>query len=479
METDSSQYKATNSHLKDLNKGIAGINRMKKQMKLDQKVNDQKFILERLRFVSDEMHKVEASEQSIRLALRGTYEFLKETLGQKLEKSVEEIIKNPDSPYKQSKQAPVTTLSDVETQQVDWLWQRRIPLGKITILDGDPGMGKSLLSIFIAACVSTGHPMPDGAPGKQGKVILIAPEDAAEDTIKPRVEAAGGDPSQVLLLDNMDLLNIKDTKKIKINERPFSLAQDMDILEQAIKQTGTILVVIDPLMAVLGHNIDSSRDQDVREVLTPLAQVAERVGCAILIIRHLNKGSSDNILYRGSGSIGIIAVARIGLLVAHDPDDEQKRVFATIKNNLSKIALNLSYQIAENEQGAPYIQWLGENHHATSTLLRPGTNMSFEKQVIMKVLKEANSPLDAKEIAEQTGLKYESLRLILNRMCNAKEIAHPYRGKYTSLNHPSFAKKSEYMSEDTSDTTDTNDTNDTNDTKPINDLASSEDEAKT
>ena len=170
----------------------------------------------------------------------------------------------------------------------------------------------------------------DGAPGKQAKVILIAPEDAAEDTIKPRVEAAGGDPSQVLLLDNIEQLNIKDTKKIKFNERPFSLAQDMGILEQAIKQTKTILVVIDPLMAVLGHNIDSSRDQDVREVLTPLAQVAERTGCAILIIRHLNKGSSDNILYRGSGSIGIIAVARIGLLVAHDPDDEQRRVFATI-----------------------------------------------------------------------------------------------------------------------------------------------------
>src|SRR5437016_7228321 len=107
-------------------------------------------------------------------------------------------------------------LSEVETKPIEWLWQRRIPLGKITILDGDPGTGKSLLAITIAACVSTGQPMPDGAPGKQGKVILIAPEDAAEDTIKPRVEAAGGDPSQVLMIDNMDLLNIKDTKKVKI-----------------------------------------------------------------------------------------------------------------------------------------------------------------------------------------------------------------------------------------------------------------------
>ena len=83
-------------------------------------------------------------------------------------------------------------LSDVETQQIDWLWQRRIPMGKITILDGDPGMGKSLIAITIAACVSTGRPMPDGTPGRQGDIILIAPEDSPEDTIKPRVEAVGG-----------------------------------------------------------------------------------------------------------------------------------------------------------------------------------------------------------------------------------------------------------------------------------------------
>ena len=470
MDSDDSQYRAAKDNIKNISKHITGLNRARKQAKLDQKVNDQNFIIERLRYVSDKMHEAGASEQSIRLALRGTYEFMKVTLHQKLEKSAEDIIKNPDSLYEQSKQAPLTILSEVESQQVDWLWHRRIPLGKITILDGDPGMGKSLLSIFIAACVSTGQPMPDGAPAKQGKVILIAPEDAAEDTIKPRVEAAGGDSSQVLLLENMDLLNIKDTKKIKFNERPFSLAQDLGILEQAIKQTGTILVVIDPLMAVLGHNIDSSRDQDIREVLTPLAQVAERAGCAILIIRHLNKGSSDNILYRGSGSIGIIAVARIGLLVAHDPDDDQKRVFATIKNNLSKIAPNLSYQIAENEQGAPYIQWLGENHHTTSTLLHPGTNMSFERQAIMKALKEADSPLDTKEISDLTGLKYESLRSILSRMQNASEIIRPHRGKYTTPNHPSLIHKNTELNEDTNATIATTATTATTATNLTNDL---------
>jgi archaellum biogenesis ATPase FlaH len=441
MDSDSKQYKAAKDNLNKINANISKLGRISKQQKLQQKIEAQTEMIKDLQFVSDSMRKAGASEHSIRLALQGMYEYLKVARGYKLEKSADKFIKNPDSSYTQTTQAPFTILSDVEAQQVNWLWSKRIPLGKITILDGDPGMGKSLLSIFIAACVSTGNPMPDGEPVKQGKVLLIAPEDAAEDTIRPRLEAARGDPSQVLLLDNMDILNINDTKRIKISERPFSLAQDMEILEKVIKETGTILVVIDPLMAVLGYNIDSSRDQDVREVLTPLAQVAERTGCAFLIIRHLNKGSSDNILYRGSGSIGIIAVARIGLLVAHDPDDEQKRVFATIKNNLSKIAPNLSYQIAENEQGAPYIEWLGENHHATATLLRPGTKMSFEKQSIIEALKEADSALATKEIAKLTGLKYESLRLILSRMQNAREIIRPYRGKYTIPNHPSLTHK--------------------------------------
>jgi hypothetical protein len=226
-------------------------------------------------------------------------------------------------------------------------------------------------------------------------------------------------------------------------------------------------------MAVLGRNIDSSRDQDVREVFTPLAQIAERTGCAILIIRHLNKGNSANILYRGAGSIGIIAAARIGLLVAHDPGDEQKRVFATVKNNLSKTAANLTFQIAENEHGVPYIQWLGENQHTTSTLLRPATNLSFERQEILKALKDASSPLDTKEISEHTGLKYASLRSILFRMQDAKEIVRLYRGKYTSPDHSSLAQKTVEMSTDTNETNATNATSATSATNSTNELPTS------
>src|SRR5205823_5643147 len=119
-------------------------------------------------------------------------------IGMELKRLLEPLQQEKRGPFQDASTGVI--LSYVETQQIDWLWPRRIPLGKITILDGDPGMGKSLIAITIAACVSTGRPMPDGTPGRQGDIILIAPEDSPEDTIKPRVEAVGGDPSRVLLL---------------------------------------------------------------------------------------------------------------------------------------------------------------------------------------------------------------------------------------------------------------------------------------
>ena len=277
-------------------------------------------------------------------------------------------------------------LTEIKTQTIDWLWPKRIPLGKITILDGDPGMGKSLLALSVAASVSTGLPMPDGTPGKQGGVILIAPEDSAADTIKPRLKAAGGDPSRVLLLNTIVKRN---AEKIKIDDWSFTLSRDLHLLEVGIKQIKAVLVIVDPLTAVLGKHIDQSRDQAVREVFTPLAQLAERFGCAILIIRHLSKVGSGNLLYRGAGSIGIIAAARLGLIVVQDPDDEQKRILATTKNNLSKQANNLTFQVVENERGVPYIQCLGESIYSLKALSN-GTNLSIQRQDILSVLKDAS-----------------------------------------------------------------------------------------
>jgi AAA domain-containing protein len=310
-------YNETNEHLKQVNKDISEANKEIKQHQKEskQKLNDSTLTM--LKMMSEDMRINNASEQSIQLALKGTYEFFKVVTKARLPLSSRNSLLHPENTAKQNTSPFGTPLSEIETQHITWLWENRIPQGKITLLEGDPGMGKSLLAIDIAANVSTGRPMHGESKGTIGSVILIAPEDSAADTIKPRVAAAGGDLSRIHLLNTVECLDANDVKKLKLYQKPFSLAQNLFELEQAIIQTKAILVVLDPLTADLGHNIDSSRDQGIREIFTPLALLAESTNCAFLVVRHLKKGSSDNLLYRGAGSIGIIAAARTCLTIFH------------------------------------------------------------------------------------------------------------------------------------------------------------------
>ena len=434
-------YNEINKHLNQVNKDISGMN---KEIKQQQKENKQKFndsTLTLLNLMSEEMRLYNASEQSIQLAVKGTYEFYKVIDKAQLPQSSINSLLHPENRAQQSTSSFGTPLSEIKTQHITWLWENRIPQGKITLLEGDPGMGKSLLAIDIAAHVSTGRPMPGDSTGKIGSVILIAPEDGAADTIKPRVAAAGGDSSRIHLLNTAECLNDNDIKKLKLYQKPFSLAQNLFELEQAIIQTQAVLVVLDPLTAVLGHNIDSSRDQGIREIFTPLALLAESTNCAFLVVRHLKKGSSDNLLYRGAGSIGIIAAARTCLTIFYDPADEKKRVLAVTKSNLAEPPKNLSYQVVTNQSITPHIQWLGEINLDISTLIGPGINLSFPRQEIIKALRSSKFTLDLKEIAEKTGLNYKTLRMTVSRMHEAGLIAHPFRGKYTTLEQDAASKK--------------------------------------
>ena len=327
-----------------------------------------------------------------------------------------------------------TLLSDIKSEKLHWLWEKRIPRGKLTILDGDPGLGKSLLTLDLAARITTGRPMPDGTPGVQGNVVLIALEDGAADTIKPRIEAAGGDPSRIRLLDTV---HSTSRKTGETSWSPFNLSEHFITLVDTTYQTLPILVILDPLMAILGSRISASYDQQVREHLSYLALMADRAGCAVLIVRHLNKGSSENPLYRGGGSIGIIATARTGLLVARHPSDENKRLLVSIKNNLSEKADNLTYQVIANADGIPSIQWLGTNHLPVASILRGSIPLSLERQDILKVLQATSRPLSPKELAEQTGQDHTLVRQLLRRMLNAGDITSPAYGLYTTHHQPS------------------------------------------
>src|SRR5215203_5580371 len=298
-----------------------------------------------------------------------------------------------------------TLLAEVQAETVQWLWERRIPLAKITVLDGDPDNGKSVLTTDLAARVTVGKAMPYGF-GKtfpQAGVVILSAEDGVGDTIRPRFDAAGGDPSRVVILGNED---------------PFGIPEDLPELERAIKRVGAKLVIIDPIMAFLGENINSNSDKDVRSALKPLKQLAERTGAAVVIVRHLNKTPGGNVLYRGGGSIGIIGAARSGLIVGHHPHDEELRVLASQKHNLSMPPQSLSYQItsAPNNPDAAVIVYKGVTAMNARDILKPPVEeersaLAEAKDFLLEALESAKKPADdLKKDADVAGISVSTLK---------------------------------------------------------------------
>jgi RecA-family ATPase len=229
-------------------------------------------------------------------------------------------------------------LADVEPERVRWLWSRRLPLGKLVTLDGDPDVGKSTLCLDLAARLTTGRPMPGEALAlvPASDVVLLAAEDGLGDTIRPRLDAAGADVARV---HHFDAVPIYDEHGQVAAWAPPTLPEHIGALETLARSTGAVLVVVDVLMAYLSGRADSHRDQDVRRGLAPLAEMAERVGACVLLLRHVPKSQrrAGAGLSAGSGSMGIIGLARAGMVAAVDPEDPtgQRRVLARAKGNLA------------------------------------------------------------------------------------------------------------------------------------------------
>jgi hypothetical protein len=302
--------------------------------------------------------------------------------------------------------AHLTALSAIERELVRWLWPGRVPLGMLTLLIGDPGLGKSLLALLWAAWVSRAG----------GDVLILSAEDHAGATIRPRAEALDAD---------LDRLHIVGLRRDGL-EDGLALPDDAAELERVAGETRARLVVIDPLIAHLPEAVNSWRDQSVRRALAPLHRIAEQRGCAVVVIAHLNKARGADPLYRAGGSIGIPAAVRSALLLARDPEDDDKergsqRVLAHVKCNVAERAESLACQVepvqlpGDDELVAPRLRITGTSTTTAEDLLdRPSGEERTERDAAAEFLAAEldEGPQRVKRLkgaADQAGIAWRTV----------------------------------------------------------------------
>lgn len=244
-------------------------------------------------------------------------------------------------------------IADVEPKPINWLWPQKIARGKVTMISGDPGLGKSLLTVALASAVSTGARWPvSGGNAPSGSVVMLSDEDAIADTIRPRLDAAGAVCSRIHAITMVKELN-KDGQAV---ERSFLLTKDIERLAEIVVQLADCaLIQIDPISAYMGGT-DSHKNSDVRGLLSPLSALAERYNVAIVVVNHLNKGGG-NAVYRSVGSIAFTAAARSVIGVTKDRDDPDRRLVLPVKNNLGNDLSGMAFRIEATENGAPVLMW--------------------------------------------------------------------------------------------------------------------------
>jgi hypothetical protein len=273
--------------------------------------------------------------------------------------------------------AVVTALASVRPRRVKWLWRGRLALGKLSTLEGHPDVGKSTITLDIAARVTRGDEMPDGSPGlgkPAGVLLLATAEDGLADTIVPRLMAAGADMARVHSLDG-----IRDTPGGEV--RPFALPRDLPYLAAEVARHGVRLVVVDAVMAILPADVNSYRDQDVRLALHPLATLAEQTGAAVCLNRHFVKAGGVAAISKGGGSVAFTAIVRSAMQAFRDPDPAKEglKLLAVAKcNNVADdqkqtLAYRLVPEVVPTDDGdteVPRVQWEGLDPRSADDVLR-------------------------------------------------------------------------------------------------------------
>jgi predicted ATP-dependent serine protease len=237
-------------------------------------------------------------------------------------------------------------MADIEAEAVQWVWPGRIARGKLTLIAGDPGLGKSQIAVDLIARITATEKYPDGVTAPSGSALILTAEDAAGDTVRPRLEAAGADLTRVYRLKAAVL-----REGVKTGVVTFSLQRDLAALTAKVREIGDVaLVVVDPITSYMGDKIDSHRTTDVRAVLEPIAGWAEQNRIAVLGITHPPKAAPAKAIHALVGSIAYVAAARLVFLVVEEPETK-RRLLLPVKNNLGALAPGLAYMLAQTLVG--------------------------------------------------------------------------------------------------------------------------------
>jgi len=310
----------------------------------------------------------------------------------------------------------LTCVADVEAQPVHWLWPGYLALGKLSLIAGNPDLGKSQFTAYLAAKVTTGGAWPcDVGRAEVGSVIILSAEDDLADTIRPRLEVAGAAVDRVHVLEAVQ-------KRDGVGRRGFNLANDISQLESAILSLGDVrLVTVDPITAYLGTT-DSHRTSDVRGVLAPLQELAAKHGTAVVAVSHLNKSPGANALMRVTGSLAFVGAARATFLITREPATN-RRLFLRVKNNICKDLAGLAFEIEEKSTAggikAPAIVWSQQPVTITADQALMALTDTSDKQSALAEAKGflcqilADGPLSAVTVTEraiEAGIKEKTLR---------------------------------------------------------------------
>lgn len=304
-------------------------------------------------------------------------------------------------------------MSEIEEEEIEWVWPGYIANKKVCIIDGDPGVGKTWLGLFLAAAMSQGWEMPDATTGdfREGhvtqprrNVIYMTAEDGLEDTLTKRLNLLGADSHHIYFLTG---------KRRNDSDVDMELSiQDTEVMRRAITDLNPAIIIVDPIQAFLGPKIDIHRANQVRTVMSRFSKLAEEGYCAVVLLRHLNKRDKGKPIYRGMGSVDFTAAARTVLMLVKDNDE--KRIIFPIKNNLGAEGVPVSFSL--NEEG---IEWTGKDDRTIEEVLYPNYEQYYKmprKNALMEAKVFLQSSLttqkSVQQVTEEAGLRGISVRTL-------------------------------------------------------------------